>query len=154
MPKKISSISSEVWVKTWRFPTLTWRPGKVTSIVSEASCCWIFAAATFWAVSSKAAVSTSRTSLTCLPTIGFISLDRSFKPFNKSVKDPFLPKTATRRSCSSFSPWCWISFNFSSVVWLNSANCCSMFDIIPPIKKRMTPLVSERCHAVPSVFIC
>ena len=50
----------------------------------------------------KAAVKTSRASLTCFPIIGRISAETSFIPLRISVSDPFLPRTETRKSCISF----------------------------------------------------
>ncbi len=131
MPRKISSISSEVWVRTWRLPKATLRPGRVTSRLSDSSLARITAASTISACSSKALVRTSRTSLTCLPTTGRSSLDRSLRPFSSSVKEPFFPRTATRKSCNSFwwSPF--ISFNFAWVETFKSSNCfCKSINMI------------------------
>ena len=84
------------------------------------------------AVSSKAAVKTSRASLTCFPITGRISAETSFIPLRISVRDPFFPRTETRSSCNSFSFSAEICFKAASVSSRSAFSCSSIVDIFPP----------------------
>ena len=101
-------------------------------MLSLASLAWTFFSSKSLAVSSKAAVKTSRASLTCFPITGRISAETSFIPLRISVRDPFFPRTETRRSCISFSFSAEICFKAASVSSRSAFNCSSIVDIVPP----------------------
>ena len=101
-------------------------------MLSLASFAWTFFSSKSLVISSKAAVNTSRASLTCFPITGRISAETSFIPLRISVRDPFFPRTETRSSCNSFSFSAEICFNAASVSSRSAFNCSSIVDIFPP----------------------
>ncbi len=147
MPTKMRSTSSKAMVLGWRWPTLFFFAGRVTSISSLFICSSLKKRSIFFFASSNTFSNSALTSLTIWPTLGRSSGATSFMPFSTAVSSPFFPRkfTLTSFNFSSLSEEC-ICFKASSFIRCN-------FSFIPYLFSKILTICFYICKSNRGRFI-